>query len=53
MDREDDVLENLEVNKSPFPDDFGGLLIPRCIMGGPTDRSELDDTLKNPSLSTD
>ncbi|KAL4740208.1 fungal-specific transcription factor domain-containing protein [Aspergillus similis] len=39
MDREDDVPENLEANKSPFPDEFGGLLIPRCIMGGPIDRN--------------
>ncbi|EAA60792.1 hypothetical protein AN4750.2 [Aspergillus nidulans FGSC A4] len=38
MDREDDVPQNPEVNKSPFLDDFNGLLIPRCIMGGPADR---------------
>ncbi|KAL4821083.1 fungal-specific transcription factor domain-containing protein [Aspergillus spinulosporus] len=41
MDREDHVPENIEADKSPFPDDFGGLLIPRCIMGGPIDRRNI------------
>ncbi|KAL4997615.1 fungal-specific transcription factor domain-containing protein [Aspergillus recurvatus] len=38
IDQERDVSEILEASGGPFPDDFGGLLIPRCIIGSPTAR---------------
>ncbi|KAL6233556.1 fungal-specific transcription factor domain-containing protein [Aspergillus navahoensis] len=38
IDRERDVHEILEASRDPFSDDFGGLLMPRCIIGSPTAR---------------
>ncbi|KAL4991562.1 fungal-specific transcription factor domain-containing protein [Aspergillus falconensis] len=38
IDRDRDVPGILEASGGPFPDDFGGLLIPRCIIGSLTAR---------------
>ncbi|KAL4906902.1 hypothetical protein BDW74DRAFT_129628 [Aspergillus multicolor] len=38
IDREPDVPITPEANEGRVPDDFGGLLIPRCIIGSPTSR---------------
>ncbi|KAL4786470.1 fungal-specific transcription factor domain-containing protein [Aspergillus varians] len=38
-DQECDVFCTEEAKEGPFPDDFGGLLIPRCIFDAPTSRT--------------